>query len=94
MLRRLFGTPKLSGLESDAYWMGLFTGLFVSFAITFVLAFALFSETTASRAIPALIVVALLITYPLAKGFVRLYLSLVRRYRRRRRGPPGPDDLS
>lgn len=93
MLKRLFGEPEVSGLESDAYWLGLFLGLYVAFVVTFLLAFAVLPAEVATTAIPLLIVLALLFAFPLARGFVRLFSWAVDRYRAYERGPPGFEEL-
>lgn len=76
-LKRLFGEPARSGPESDAYWIGLFAGFFVSAVLTFLIGFAVLPPETAVAAIPVLVVITLLLTYPLARWFIRVFTRFV-----------------
>lgn len=87
VLEKLFGRPEISGLESDAFWMGLFLGLFTSVSGTTVLAFVLLPTEAAFELLPFVLVVGLALAYPLARGWIRLLLGLVNRFERRQREP-------
>lgn len=85
MLKRLFGEPELTGLESDAYWLGSFLGVLGASGPTFVLAVLLVPADVAMELSPVLIVVALVLSRPLASGFQRLLSRDVREVRAWRR---------
>lgn len=81
MLKKLFGEPELTGLESDVYWLGLFLGVIASFGATFVLLFFFVPAGLATELSPVLLVVALVLSYPFARGFQRLLSRGLRAFR-------------
>lgn len=92
MLDRLFETPAVSGLESDAFWMGLFLGILTSFGLTSVLVFVLLPPADASNLLPFVIPLAVVLAYPFARGWIRLLYRLVDRYRVGQGQPRVPEE--
>lgn len=76
-----FDDSKTSGLESDAYWMGIFLGILLSFAVTFVLAFFLVSGDILTDLLPFFFLAAIALSYLLSRLLIRAFSALVRRLR-------------
>lgn len=77
---------KTTGVESDAYWMGIFLGIILSFAVTFILAFFVLPGDILIRVYPLLFLVAIVVSYFVARFLTQYFSGLVRRRRATRSG--------
>lgn len=72
---------KTTGIESDAYWMGIFLGIIISFAATFIAAFFIIPGDVLVRVYPSLFLVAIVLSYFVARFLTRYFSKLVKRRR-------------
>lgn len=70
---------KITGVESDAYWLGVFFGIILSFAGTFVLAFSLVSGDILTELLPFFFLLATALSFLLARVLSRAFSAFVAR---------------
>lgn len=74
-----FDDSKTTGLQSDAYWIGIFLGIVLAFVVTFTPAFFLLSGDILIELLPFVFIAALVLSYLLARVLARTLSAFVAR---------------